>query len=85
MTVEPRLIACLIPIGYDAQPRQALLFTFTAWDTDCPQHIPRKVNLADAAAMLASRDARIEKLEAELLLLRGRQIPAASFSSGEHA
>ncbi len=72
MTDDAALIEQLMPEHYAARPEQALLFTVTAWDTNCPQHIPRKVNLADAAAMLADRDARIKALEAELAALRGR-------------
>ena len=75
MTDDAALIEELMPEQYAARPEQALLFTVSAWDTNCPQHIPRKVNLADAAAALASRDARIKSLEAELAALRG---PAGS-------
>lgn len=71
MTDDPAVIAQLMPADYAARPEQALLFTVTAWDTNCPQHIPRKVNLADAAAMLMARDARIAELEAELALIQG--------------
>lgn len=70
MTDDAAVIAQLMPAHYQARPEQALLFTLSAWDTNCRQHIPRKVNLADATAMLATRDARIADLEAELALLR---------------
>lgn len=73
MTDDPAVIARLMPAHYEARPEQALLFTVTAWDTNCPQHIPRKVNLADAAAMLTARDARIAELEAELALVQRPQ------------
>jgi predicted pyridoxine 5'-phosphate oxidase superfamily flavin-nucleotide-binding protein len=72
MTDDPALIARLMPEGYDARPEQALLFTVTAWDTNCPQHIPRKLNLDDVAAVLGARDARIKELEAELAVLKQR-------------
>jgi len=42
-----------------------ILFKISAWDTNCPQHIPQKFDAADVAAALASRDARIAELEAE--------------------
>ena len=70
MTDDPAVIAQLMPAHYEARPEQALLFTVMAWDTNCPQHIPRKVDLADASAMLAARDARIAELEAELALVQ---------------
>jgi predicted pyridoxine 5'-phosphate oxidase superfamily flavin-nucleotide-binding protein len=68
---DPQLIARLMPEGYAARPEQAVLFDVDAWDINCPQHIPRKLNLADAAALLDSRDRHIERLEAELAALRG--------------
>ncbi len=71
MVDDPDVIARLMPEGYAARPEQALLFTVAAWDTNCPQHIPCKVNLLDAAAALAERDARIKVLEAELAALHG--------------
>ena len=63
---DPALLASLMPQGYRAKPEQAILFTITAWDTNCPQHIPQKFDAADVAAALASRDARIAELEAQL-------------------
>jgi uncharacterized protein len=47
-----------------------ILFTVSAWDANCPQHIPQRVEAADVAATLAARDKRIEELEAELRRLR---------------
>ncbi|OQW59505.1 MAG: pyridoxamine 5'-phosphate oxidase [Proteobacteria bacterium SG_bin9] len=73
-TVEgnAELIAKLMPAGYRARPEQVVLFTLAAWDANCPQHIPQRFDAADAAAALAERDTRIEKLETELRELRGR-------------
>jgi hypothetical protein len=48
-----------------------ILFKISAWDTNCPQHIPQKFDAADVAAALASRDVRIAELEAELARLSG--------------
>ncbi len=66
----------LMPRGYRARPEQVILFKITAWDTNCPQHIPQKFDAADVATALAARDARIAELEAELAALKGR--PAAA-------
>jgi len=63
---DPALLESLMPKGYRARPEQAILFTVAAWDTNCPQHIPQKFDAADVAAALASRDARIAELEAQL-------------------
>jgi hypothetical protein len=37
---------------------------------NCPQHIPQKIDAADATAAIATRDARIAELEAEVRKLR---------------
>jgi predicted pyridoxine 5'-phosphate oxidase superfamily flavin-nucleotide-binding protein len=61
----------LMPENYRARPEQIILFTVTAWDMNCPQHIPQRFEAADVAAALAERDKRIAELEAELARLRG--------------
>jgi predicted pyridoxine 5'-phosphate oxidase superfamily flavin-nucleotide-binding protein len=66
---DPALMQSLMPKGYRARPEQVILFRISAWDTNCPQHIPQKFDAADVAAALASRDARIAELEAELARL----------------
>src|ERR1700719_4853598 len=63
---DPALMASLMPKGYKARPEQVILFRISAWDTNCPQHIPQKFDAADVAAALAERDARIAELEAQL-------------------
>ena len=55
---------------YPARPEQALIFHVTAWDTNCPQHIPLLLDTDEAAALLGARDARIQALEAELAAAR---------------
>lgn len=72
---DPALLASLMPQGYRAKPEQVILFTIAAWDTNCPQHIPQKFDAADVAAALASRDARISELEAELATLKASAPP----------
>jgi predicted pyridoxine 5'-phosphate oxidase superfamily flavin-nucleotide-binding protein len=67
---DPELIARLMPEDYQARPEQAILFTVTAWDANCSQHIPLRFEAAQVAAMLAERDARIKALETELARLR---------------
>jgi predicted pyridoxine 5'-phosphate oxidase superfamily flavin-nucleotide-binding protein len=67
---DPALMASLMPQGYKARPEQVILFKISAWDTNCPQHIPQKFDAADVAAALASRDARIAELEAALAAVK---------------
>jgi predicted pyridoxine 5'-phosphate oxidase superfamily flavin-nucleotide-binding protein len=40
---DPALLAELMPEGYDARPEQAIIIHVSAWDENCPQHIPSKV------------------------------------------
>lgn len=65
------LLARLKPADYRARLEQVLIFTVSAWDMNCPQHIPQRFEAADVAAALAARDERIAELEAELARLRG--------------
>ncbi|HEY0328930.1 MAG TPA: pyridoxamine 5'-phosphate oxidase family protein [Rhodopseudomonas sp.] len=67
---DPALLRALMPPSYRARPEQAIVFKITAWDSNCPQHIPQKFDAADVAAALASRDARIAELEAALAAQR---------------
>ena len=69
---DPALKEQLMPRGYKARPEQVILLKITAWDTNCPQHIPQKFDAADVASALAARDARIAELEAELATLQGQ-------------
>ncbi len=71
---DPTLLQSLMPGGYKARGEQVILFRISAWDTNCPQHIPQKFDAADVAAALAARDARITELEAELATLKGERL-----------
>jgi predicted pyridoxine 5'-phosphate oxidase superfamily flavin-nucleotide-binding protein len=66
---DEALIAQLMPEGYAARPEQAIVFSVAAWDTNCSQHIPQRIDAADVAAALAARDQRIAELEAEVARL----------------
>jgi predicted pyridoxine 5'-phosphate oxidase superfamily flavin-nucleotide-binding protein len=74
---DPALTQALMPKGYKARPEQVILFRISAWDTNCPQHIPQKFDAGDVATALASRDARIAELEAELAALKAQPAPSA--------
>ena len=71
---DEALIARLMPQGYKARPEQVILFTVTAWDANCPQHIPVRFEAADVTVALDARDARIQALEQEVHKLRA-QLP----------
>ncbi|RBP15550.1 hypothetical protein DFR50_108107 [Roseiarcus fermentans] len=67
---DDALMAKLTPQGYRAKPAQAIVFAVSAWDANCPQHIPLRLEASDIAAALAERDDRIRALEAEVAALR---------------
>jgi uncharacterized protein len=67
---DAEMMKRLMPEGYDARPEQVVVFTVTAWDSNCPQHIPQRFEAADVAAALASRDRRIAELETEVARLK---------------
>ncbi|PTM42746.1 pyridoxamine 5'-phosphate oxidase family protein [Bosea sp. 124] len=69
---DPDLVARLMPAGYEARPEQAILFTVEAWDINCPQHIPRKIDAALAAEALVRIEAERDRLAAENAALRAR-------------
>ncbi len=61
---DPALIAQLMPDNYRARPEQAIVFTVAAWDVNCPQHIPQKLDAADVAGAIDHLKARVAELEA---------------------
>jgi predicted pyridoxine 5'-phosphate oxidase superfamily flavin-nucleotide-binding protein len=67
---DSELNARLKPENYKARVERAMLIRISAWDVNCPQHIPVKIDADDVAAALAKRDARIAALEAEVRKLR---------------
>jgi len=67
---DPQVIARLMPEGYQAKPEQAVLFEVEAWDINCPQHIPQKVDASDVERVLGELQRRIAELEAENAALR---------------
>jgi predicted pyridoxine 5'-phosphate oxidase superfamily flavin-nucleotide-binding protein len=69
---DATLLAKLMPEGYRARPEQAIVFDVSAWDANCPQHIPRRFEAEDVEAALQQRDQRIAELEAELRVLRAQ-------------
>jgi predicted pyridoxine 5'-phosphate oxidase superfamily flavin-nucleotide-binding protein len=67
---DTELLERLRPPDYRARVEQAIVFRITAWDANCPQHIPRRYEADDVEAALQQRDRRIAELEAELQRLR---------------
>jgi hypothetical protein len=55
-----------------------MLFTVSAWDVNCSQHIPQRFDADDVAAVLAKRDERIVALEEELARLKNPEVQLPS-------
>lgn len=69
---DPGLIARLMPPDYAARPERAILFEVTAWDINCPQHIPQKFDAADVGAAIDRLQSRVRDLEGENAALKSR-------------
>jgi len=68
---DAALLARLAPASSHVRPERAIVFRVEAWDVNCPQHIPRKIDAAAVQAMRDQLERRIRELEAENQLLRG--------------
>jgi hypothetical protein len=71
---DPSLITALHHPEADGTPERAFVITVTAWDINCPQHIPQRFEAADVAQALALRDQRIAALEAEIEALKAARV-----------
>jgi predicted pyridoxine 5'-phosphate oxidase superfamily flavin-nucleotide-binding protein len=67
------LLAELATPGYRGRAEQVVVVTVSAWDVNCPQHIPRKVDAEEAETERAARkqlEERVTTLERENARLR---------------
>ncbi len=67
---DEKLVAQMMPSGYKARAEQIIILNVVAWDENCPQHIPHRLEVADFKTALAIRDERIATLESEIEKLR---------------
>jgi uncharacterized protein len=67
---DAELTAQLMPPGYKARAAQVIVFKIVAWDANCPQHIPQRLEAAEVAATLVDRDRHIEALESQIRQLQ---------------
>ncbi|MEM8796652.1 MAG: pyridoxamine 5'-phosphate oxidase family protein [Pseudomonadota bacterium] len=67
---DPELIKTLRIDSYRARTERALVFRIAAWDANCPQHIPQRIDLADAQDFIGKLQARVAELEEENAELR---------------
>jgi predicted pyridoxine 5'-phosphate oxidase superfamily flavin-nucleotide-binding protein len=60
------LLARLMPKEGQSRGEQVLEFRVSAWDANCPSHIPQRFDALEVARVLELRDRRIAELEAEV-------------------
>ena len=70
MENDADLMSKLMPANHQAKPEQVIVISVTAWDANCPQHIPVRLDAVKVQEALNARDQRIRELEAELARLR---------------
>lgn len=77
---QPGLLTELMPSQdeYRARAEQVIMFTVMAWDSNCPQHIPQRIDREDVEELLRERDLRIAELEEQVRLLKAGQIRGQS-------
>jgi predicted pyridoxine 5'-phosphate oxidase superfamily flavin-nucleotide-binding protein len=66
------LAASLGPPPAKAKVEQVMVIHVDAWDSNCPQHIPVKLDATDVAVAIDKLQARIAELEAENAALLAR-------------
>ncbi len=69
---DPALVERLLPSSGGTTSEQAILFRVSAWDANCPRHIPQRFDAADVAIAIEARDQRIAELEAAISRLTDR-------------
>ncbi len=67
---DAELLARLMPDGYKARPERVFVFTITAWDVNCPQHIVPRYDEDMVRQVTQKLTARVGELEAENTQLR---------------
>lgn len=72
------LLAKLMPTldgkPYRARPQQIMRIEVTAWDANCPAHIPQKLDAAEVKTVIDGLQARIAELEKEVASLRVQSV-----------
>jgi predicted pyridoxine 5'-phosphate oxidase superfamily flavin-nucleotide-binding protein len=91
---DAELLAKLADPAYPGRVERAVVFTVTAWDVNCPQHIHRRFSERQVAPVVEKLRARVAELEAEVARLRAAAVtqsaaapapPPPAASSGRSA
>ncbi len=67
---DAKLLAAVADPAYDARPERALVFHLEAWDSNCPQHIPRLFSEVEVEARERALSERVVELQTEVDRLR---------------
>lgn len=67
---DPALLDRLADPAYPGKVERAIVFTITAWDVNCSQHIHQRFSQRQVAPVIEQLQERIADLEAELAVLR---------------
>ncbi len=70
---DPAMLSALHPAGYAAKPERAVLIRVLAWDANCRQHIPLRIEAEHVRASLSAKDQEIAALRTELARLRAHR------------
>lgn len=74
---DASLVERLADPGYGAKVERAIIFEVTAWDVNCPQHIPGLLPVEEISQVVERLQDRITELEAELAA-RSAPLPAVA-------
>jgi len=66
---DPQLLEKLLASGSKGRAERAFLFEISAWDVNCPQHIPQMFDLETVELATGKLTRRIRELEAEVARL----------------
>lgn len=71
----PELLQGLMPPAdeYRAKPEQVIVFRVKAWDKNCPQHIPVRLDYEQVQALLKAKDHEIQRLQQALRQYTGNK------------
>ncbi|MCU0869132.1 MAG: pyridoxamine 5'-phosphate oxidase family protein [Burkholderiales bacterium] len=62
--------APFVDLAYRARPQRVVTIGVAAFDWNCPQHLPQRLEADDVDQAIARRDARIAELEARVAALK---------------
>ena len=83
VTDDPELLRALVDPAYDARIEQAIVMSVSAWDVNCPQHIPQLVAVERVRTEFDVLERRVRYLEKALQDAGIAFAPASAFEESE--